>query len=258
MRLVHLPGLDGTGQLFAPLLAVLPEKIAATVVTYPARVQHTYSELAANVAASLPKDEPFVIVAESFSGPIAICLAAEAPANLRGIVLAATFVRRPGNVVAGLILRLCSRRMFKQPAPPWFVRTFLIGRDAPPGMLAAFHRAAASVSPEVLGDRLRQNLSVDERAALRRVAVPIMYLFPTRDHMISRSGLRGILRVRQDVDVVRIDAPHLVLQCRPAQAYREIDSWMCRRGLSNSQDRNSRHAKDGLATNDRRCSIVTR
>lgn len=231
MRLILLPGLDGTGQLFAPLLAVLPADVSATAVAYPAHEQRTYAELTANVASTLPTDEPFVIVAESFSGPIAIRLAAEAPPNLRGIILVATFVRRPGNAITRPILRLLSRRVFREAAPAWVVRTFLIGHDARPEMLTAFHGAAATASPEVLGDRLRQSLRVDEREALRKVSVPMLCLVPTRDHLIARTGIRGILRERPDVDFVKIDAPHLVLQCRSAQAWREIKAWLKLRGL---------------------------
>ena len=233
MRFILLPGLDGTGKLFAPFVAILPPTVSATIVAYPPDKPRTYRELAESV--SLPPHEPFVIIAESFSGPIAIRLAATAPPNLRAIVLVATFVRRPGNVITRPILRLLSRSMFKTAAPAWVVRIFLIGHDAPSEMLAAFYRAAAAASPAVLGDRLRQSLAVDERAALKVTPTPILCLVPTRDWLIARRGIRSILQVRPEADVINIDAPHLLLQCRPAEAFREIQAWMQKRELEPSR-----------------------
>ena len=77
--LVLLPGLNGTGDLFAPLLAKLPDSLSATVVRYPAAEPLDYLGHEAIARAALPTDRPFVLLGESFSGPIAIRIAASAP-----------------------------------------------------------------------------------------------------------------------------------------------------------------------------------
>jgi pimeloyl-ACP methyl ester carboxylesterase len=74
--LVLLPGLDGTGKLFAEFLKVIESRIDTLVVAYPSDTPMSYDELERLVLASLPADRPFVLLGESFSGPLAIRIAA--------------------------------------------------------------------------------------------------------------------------------------------------------------------------------------
>lgn len=93
MKLVLLPGMDGTGRLFAPLLSRLDDRLEPVVIAYPGHEQLDYDQLHEFVRARLPKGEPFILLGESFSGPVAITLAATAPTGLCGLILCATFMR---------------------------------------------------------------------------------------------------------------------------------------------------------------------
>lgn len=95
ISLVLLPGLDGTGALFQPLLEHLPKDLKPIVVSYPGSDCLSYHELLPIVLRALPTDAPFVILGESFSGPLALMTAATCPRGLAGVVLCATFVRNP-------------------------------------------------------------------------------------------------------------------------------------------------------------------
>jgi pimeloyl-ACP methyl ester carboxylesterase len=86
MKLVLLPGMDGTGDLFAPFIEALGDDIKVDVVRYPHEGGQSYAEFTARVLPSLPS-EPYVLLAESFSGPIALAVAATAPQNLCGLIL---------------------------------------------------------------------------------------------------------------------------------------------------------------------------
>ena len=96
--LVLLPGLDGTGEQFAPLLRELPSTIAPVTVRYPVDRALGYEELLPLALEQLPADCPFVLVGESFSGPLAIRLAAQRPPGLRALVRG-----RPPNAGGGLL-----------------------------------------------------------------------------------------------------------------------------------------------------------
>ena len=93
--LVLLPGLDGTGQLFAGFVRVLGTGVETQVLSYPKEKPLGYQELEALARASLPTDRAFVVLGESFSGPIAIRIAADPPSGLVGVILCGTFVRNP-------------------------------------------------------------------------------------------------------------------------------------------------------------------
>ena len=75
-RLLLTPGLEGTGELLAPLVRALGDAIETKVLRYPADAPLSYAELLPRVRAELLQDEPFVLLGESFSGPLAIMLAA--------------------------------------------------------------------------------------------------------------------------------------------------------------------------------------
>ena len=83
MKLILLPGLDGTGNLFEPFVAHLPEEFPATIISYPTDQKLNYEQLKNLVIRQLPNDEPFALIAESFSGAIAVLIATEAPPNLK-------------------------------------------------------------------------------------------------------------------------------------------------------------------------------
>src|SRR5450755_3555099 len=93
--LVLLPGLDGTGKLFAEFVQVLSPKVECVVVAYPKDQPMGYGELEGLVVSALPNNRPFVLLGESFSGPLAIRIAARAPKGLVGLILSVTFAKNP-------------------------------------------------------------------------------------------------------------------------------------------------------------------
>src|ERR1700749_187537 len=95
ISLILLPGLAGTGLLFQPLLAALPPNINPIVVRYPGDRDLTYEQLLPLALNAIPKTGPFLLLGESFSGPLATMIAAQPPTNLVGLILCATFVTRP-------------------------------------------------------------------------------------------------------------------------------------------------------------------
>ncbi|MEO7323268.1 MAG: hypothetical protein ABIW82_00405 [Dokdonella sp.] len=94
--LVVLPGLDGTATLRSAFVnSVAAEFDSITVVSYPRDKVLDYSELEAFARAALPLDRPFVLLGESFSGPIALSIAAKPPSGLVGLVLSTSFAKSP-------------------------------------------------------------------------------------------------------------------------------------------------------------------
>ena len=94
-NLVLLPGLDGTEVFFRPFLAALPPSIRPLVVTYPRSGPNDYKTLLQLVLEKVAHLPTFFLLGSSFSGPLAILLAAAHPARLRGLILSATFLRAP-------------------------------------------------------------------------------------------------------------------------------------------------------------------
>jgi pimeloyl-[acyl-carrier protein] methyl ester esterase len=70
--IVLLPGMDGTGALFEPLLGVIPACFSTQIVQYPPDRPLSYEQLLPLVREQVPVDRRLVLVAESFSGPLAL------------------------------------------------------------------------------------------------------------------------------------------------------------------------------------------
>src|SRR5439155_1754442 len=104
VTLILLPGLDGTDIFFRPLLAALPPWIEAHCVEYPVSGPNDYRDLLPLVRNACQACEEFFLLGWSFSGPLALMLAAESPAALRGVVLCASFISPPWPFIRALRL----------------------------------------------------------------------------------------------------------------------------------------------------------
>ncbi len=212
-----LPGLDGTGDLFAPLLAELPEAFETRVVRYPHDHLLGYEALASLIEEQLPTSQTFALVGESFSGPLALMVAAKAPPGLAAVALVASFHRRP--VAPWLAaLRPMMSAILSRPPPELVVRHLLAGSEAPADLIAKFRAAVARVRPEVLSARVRAALDVDASDALAACRVPLLYLGGTEDRLLRRAIPDEIRAILPSAEVHQLPAPHLILQRRPHEA----------------------------------------
>jgi len=214
-----LPGLDGTGELFRWFLPHLVEE-RTIVVTYPSRPSWSFEDYVDHALATLAPEQPCVVIAESFSGPIALRLA-QRTANIVGLVLVASFVTCPNPLLKVL------------PAPLWaalhnfamsetLLRLLCLGRNATVEQLGLLKKVASAIPSNVLAARLGLLRTLDETDSLVRVRVPVLSVVAAQDRLVtadvatrSQSGMRTAV----------VDGPHFLLQARPAECWRTIGAW---------------------------------
>lgn len=213
-----LPGMDGTGELFSQFIAALPEPFEAVAVVYPTERYLSYSELESFVCAACTISEPFMLIAESFSTPLALKYAATNPASLLGIVLCAGFAASPVRGWRRFLVSLLAPVVFHVPMPNLAARRWLVGEDASPSLLAAVRAAILSVQPRVLAARLRAVLASDVRRAVCQIGVPILYIRAEQDRLVSAVCVEELRRIRPKVSVAVLAGPHFLLQRCPQRA----------------------------------------
>jgi pimeloyl-ACP methyl ester carboxylesterase len=218
--LVLLPGLDGSGDFFDALCRQLPSQWQTHVVPYPGDRPLSYSELAEFVLATLPCNGPFLLVAESFSGPVAIQVAATHPAGLIGVVLCATFARNPRPILRSL--HGLTRWAPVSAAPMGLLSRWLLGVEADASWVERIRQAMNKCSVAVLRERAREVLLVDVRSQLADIRVPVLYLQASHDWVVPAAALAGMQRVLPGIQMARIDGPHFLLQARPAPCAHQI------------------------------------
>jgi len=212
--LVVLPGLDGTAALHTEFVAsVSPAFDSVTVVSYPPDQALGYVALETLVRASLPPAAPFVLLGESFSGPIALSIAANPPPNLVGIVLSTTFAKSPVPLLSPLaaFTRIAPVRALPLPLLSWL----LLGRWTTPQLEASLQSALLAVSPAVLRFRAAEAMRADVSASLGAVATPVLYLRAIHDRLLSAATGRHILSAIPQCTATDIVGPHLLLQAVP-------------------------------------------
>ena len=218
---VLLPGFDGSGGLFAPLLAQWDLPFKPRVVALPADVPRGYDELVAWLEPQLPT-EPFGLLAESFSGPLAIRVAARHPELVTHLVLAATFLRAPLHPWLAPVAFLARPSLFARPPPAIGIRTLLAGWDAPADVVETIRGAMAVLPAEVASARARAALAADEAATFARITLPTLWITAMADRLLRPGHLEDLRAARPDAKVALIEGPHTILQRRPRECLREI------------------------------------
>ena len=222
--LIMLPGLDGTGMVFEPLLAQLPQTIEPIVVRYPVDRAMSFQEHVDYARSRLPTDRPCVLLAESFSGPVGLQLLADPPENLRGVILVATFARYPSPFLLDLGRFLPQGLLRKMFSTTLFSRLFCLG-SAPAEAITLFRRALQSVSLSVLSRRL-QILAELPPPPDMTFSRPCLYIQASHDRLVPSRAVGELQRYLPQLQVERISGPHIVLLAQPAIGARLIGDFI--------------------------------
>jgi pimeloyl-ACP methyl ester carboxylesterase len=220
-RLCLLPGLDGTGRLYAPLATALADRYDVEVLAYDSTRFQDYPTLADKLSPALQRHRNVVLVTESFAGPLGVLLAHRHPECIRALVMAASFVRAPlpfSGVGAALVQRL--------PAvvPPLFaLERVLAGSGLPSPLRAEFEAIVAGMPLHVLRQRALAALRVDVTRELAALDMPVLYLQARHDRLIWPRAGRDVLRLARKARHTVIDVPHFLFQLATVPAAAEID-----------------------------------
>lgn len=228
MGLILLPGLDGTGQFFADFVAALGPEFDPVVVPYPIDVPLGYSDLEILARKALPGQGQYLLLGESFSGPIAISIAASRPAGLAGLILCCSFARYPRRTFR--LLRPLARVIPVKGRPVALFRRLKSRGLISSVLQSRIAQVNETISSDVLRKRIEELLRIDLRARLQQIAVPILYLRASTDGIVPHRACDEIRSVVPTIRVIQFHAPHFLLQTVPreaAGAVREFANSVC-------------------------------
>lgn len=218
LTIVLLPGLDGTGTLFENFAIALGSDYRVKIVRYPASEPLGYPELENVARSSLPEAGSFVILGESFSGPIAVALANSCSSHgqCKGLIMCCSFVRNPYPFTSFLkpfinILPISS-------TSTGLLRKVLLGKFNSETLRSKLAQAIAQVSPSVIRARLRAVIEIDVSTKLAALNIPVLYLRASHDRVVPGSASKIISKLKPDVSIVQLEAPHFLLQAVPDEA----------------------------------------
>ena len=224
-----LPGMDGSGELYAPLVGCITSdpkhrNDAISVVRYSPRLPMNYLQLGQFAALQIPAGKS-TLIAESFSGPIAIALAAQFPDRIERVILSCTFAANPWPWLAPLAPMLYWMPILPAPFTSFFGADVLFNDDNSEKNRALLRSALAQLSASVLRSRMQAVLTCDVRDTLKRCPQPILYLQAQQDRVIPSGAATTILGARADVRLVQIAGPHCLLQAQAETAWAAIKAF---------------------------------
>ena len=210
-----MPGLDGTGKLFAPIIPLLEPHFDLTIVTYPDLDSFSdYVQCAQNM---LPSTPGFSLLAESFSGPVAMALMVQQPEEIGPSVLCSSFARSPLATLTRMANSVPAN-IFSIGALSEFCMDVYASEEEDNSETQPL---PLNVTEQLDGALLKHKISVfsriDVSALLPNIQTPILQLHGLRDRIVSENDAEMIQTNLSNVDRVDIDAPHLLLQTRPQQ-----------------------------------------
>lgn len=211
-RWILLPGLDGTGILFGELLKHLPAGVDAVVVRYPKERRSSTSELMRLVDAALPAEGRYALIAESFSGPLALRAIGNSGRIPVALILCASFGRSPIPLPVCGLMSLVAPAAVHWKIPRSLVRRYLAGnRDR---VIHQFRIAIAGVSGAALASRFKALGEFTDSFVPKTLRTPVLYIRATEDRLVHKRELTW-LQSRYSVTARDVRSPHLVLQCQP-------------------------------------------
>ncbi|MEO1857181.1 MAG: alpha/beta hydrolase [Rubritalea sp.] len=215
MQVTHtlLPGLHGDATLFPPLVKELGD-VLTECIEYPTSIPQSYELLENWLIEEIDWDIPRFIIAESFSGPLALRLAKRFPESVQSLVLAASFCASPTTPNLAL---LPLRPLFMLSPPKRTLRHFLIGNDASERQVTELKKTVSKIPSKILSQRVRAILSLQPSDSPCLKNLPMLILQASDDNMIPWET-QNQLRMRYEHATTHwLDGPHLILQSASAE-----------------------------------------
>ncbi|PRC92748.1 alpha/beta fold hydrolase [Solimicrobium silvestre] len=223
LTLVLLPGMDGTGELFDPLLKELREQVDVQVIRYPATLAG-YAKLTDFVRMDLPFENDYVLLGESFAGPISVRLAAENNPKLKGLILCCSFISNPRSEMNPfepflpiVPIKLASTKI---------MISAVLGKFSNLTLCKSIQNAIQSIPVNIIRSRISAVMSVNVSDEFEKVTVPILYLRATHDWFVPNRISIDLTRRNSKVRIADIEGPHFLLQANPIVAANEIRSFL--------------------------------
>lgn len=210
MKIVLLPGLDGTGILFQPFIEALPDDIETLIISYPADLKLSYDDLVEYVISQLPEDN-YILVGESFSGPIAYQLTLRIPENIKSVVFVATFLNNPRPFLLKLTRFIPTRLIFAM--PNFLIKLFLLGWNINRRIIRLFKQSIQQVSPDVLSFRLQEIARLPENHNTSKIRAS--YIQAENDKLVPKNCVKAFKISFNNISIFEVKGPHFILQADP-------------------------------------------
>jgi len=209
MKIILLPGVDGTGILFEPFLQTFKTDIPIEVIPLTEdsdqSILHQVSLIEDAVA-----DEPVIFIVESYSGLLAYELAKRNKINIKQIFFFGCFLQTPSLI--GKIGPFLPVHLLKV-IPDKLLSHFLFNQWSSPELIALFHKALESVNFSNLKKRIKIISSYQK--PIQPIDIPSIYVQASMDKLVDADNIELFKELCHNLQIEVVEATHLLLQTQP-------------------------------------------
>jgi pimeloyl-[acyl-carrier protein] methyl ester esterase len=222
VRVLLLPGLDGTGKLFSRFVRMQPPSFSCEVVAY----DESFAELddyIKIITGRLSTEAKTVLIAESFSGPIAAHVASLYRERVAGIVLAASFVTSPHPALLNLVSAMPTPAFSTMRAT--LINHFCVNGVRDKTVIEDASVIVSALESAVIKRRLMLLGSV-AKLKLAPIDIPVLSIRAMQDRLITKAATSSIANTFPKTISIDVDSPHFLLQARPEECWRHIEKFV--------------------------------
>lgn len=218
MKIILLPGLDGTGLLFEKLKESFPENLDIEVISYELLEGISYSDQASEIANRFEGIDIY-IVGESYSGRVAYELFKIRGRRVKGIVFLASFISSPSilSKLVGLLPVSLITPNFLTKKLLYLLGFSLIGGS---NLSEPVFASISKANKYKLKSRLRNIANLDEPA--QPITCPVTYIRPSKDLLVSTSAVRLLSEKCSSFKQVTVIGGHFIAQSNPVECAQVI------------------------------------
>lgn len=218
-----LPGFHGSAKLFSSLVKALGDAIDVHPLGF--KSYDSLTEHADAISPLLPQEGSFLL-AESFSGLIALQLAARQPGRFKGLILSATFAQSPFLALCKIGARLPTSCYKPNPVRQLILKHFCLNGIHNPSLEVEILQAVNEVEPTAVKKRFRVLASADLTGLLPTITTPVLILESSCDRIVPTSRIDALLAGLPNAQRRKISGPHLILQTKPLIAATAIKEFI--------------------------------
>lgn len=220
MKLVLLPGMDGTGLLFEEFITNC--QYECLIIPLPEDSKQSHMALASQIVNHLP-DEDYVLLAESFSGALIPCLIQSASRQPEAVVLVASFLHAPRPLVISFLRQMPLKKLLGLPSVKSIVKFFCM-KDASDEQFEKFWNVLKKLDFSLMKVRLREIQKMVNTED--KIVIPTLVIVAKHDKLIPRRISNKLPNLFSKLTLKTIDGPHFILQSKAEEVAQVIDNYI--------------------------------
>lgn len=212
MKLVLLPGMDGTGLLFDKFTTAC--EYECLIIPLPEDGEQNHMELVKRIIDKLP-NEDYVLLAESFSGALIPYIMQNAPRKPEAVILVASFLHTPRPLVISFICQIPLHKLIGFPGAKLIIK-FLCMKDGTDGQFNQLWTLLNKLDFLLMKSRL--NAIKKMRPPQDKFETPALCIIAKHDKLVPMHISTKLANIFSRLTHEIIDGPHFILQVKAEEA----------------------------------------